>query len=245
MSGIDPNGGGALVVPGGGTVTSASITDATAAGRAVLTAASASAQRAALHRRAVATSTLTATNGGGTAVAATGALSYASGQTGAAWADYPRLVGAHAGSVWALDGAVRVTMTGNPTANTVASLGLGSTGSAYGAVVLVRVSGAGSVDAYDTTPSIVLAGTANGTLPVDGTGWLRARVQGGVLTIWTGVGASYDAAAWTLRYRGLLAIPPSADSAYPNLALAVYQGADPGAGGVSVTFADLTLVDLS
>lgn len=44
---------------------------------------------------------------------------------------------------------------------------------------------------------------------------------------------------------GLLAIPPSADSAYPNLALAVYQGADPGAGGVSVTFADLTLVDLS
>lgn len=225
-------------------VTSASITDATATGRAVLTG-TAAAGRTALHRRTVATSSLTATNGNGTAVAATGALSYADNATGAAWADFPRLVGAHAGSVWALDAAVRITMAGNPTANTVASLGIGSTGSAYGAVVLVRVSGAGSVDAYDTTPSIVLAGTADGTLPVDGTGWLRARVDGGVLTIWTGVGASYDAAVWTMRYRGLLAIPPSADSTYPSLALAVYQGADPGVGGVSVTFADLTLVDLS
>lgn len=110
---------------------------------------------------------------------------------------------------------------------------------------LVRVGGTGSVDAYDTTPSIVLAGTAPGTLPIDGTGWLRARVQGGMLTIWTGVGATYDAAAWTLRYRGLLAVPPSADSAYPSLALAVYQGTAPGPSGVVATFADLTLVDLS
>ena len=239
MVGSDPA-GTAIVSDGAGGIQPTSADVST-----LLGAADAAAARAALYQRTVATSTLTATNGTGTATAATGVLSYASGQTGSAWADFPRLTGAHGGSVWAMDAAVRVTMAHGFSVNSVASLSIGTTGSTYGAIVLWRVGGTGSVDAYDTAASLVLAGTAPGTLPVDGTGWLRARVQGGVLTLWTGVGASYAAAAWTMRYRGLLAIPPLADSAYPLLAVALYQGVDPGATGVAVTFNDLTITDLS
>jgi len=48
VSGLDPNGGGTLVVPGGGTVAAADITDATATGIALVTATDAAAARTAI-----------------------------------------------------------------------------------------------------------------------------------------------------------------------------------------------------
>ena len=209
-----------------------------------LAAADAPAMRSALCDRAISLAGLTASNGNGTAVAATGTLSYASGQTGAAWADYPRLVGAHGASIWAFEAAVRITITGTASSNTVASLGIGSTGSSYDAVVLIRLFGNGEIDGFAVSGGAVWSVYTPGTLPVDGTGWLRVRVQAGTMTFWTGVGASYAAAAWTLRHRGLMATPSGADTTYPSLALAMYQGVDPGAPGVQAVYSDLAIRDL-
>jgi len=209
-----------------------------------LAAADAPAMRSALCDRAISLAGLTASNGNGTAVAATGTLSYASGQTGAAWADYPRLVGAHGASIWAFEAAVRITITGTVSANTVASLGIGSTGSSYDAVVLIRLFGNGEIDGFAVSGGAVWSVYTPGTLPVDGTGWLRVRVQAGTMTFWTGVGASYAAAAWTLRHRALMATPSGADTTYPSLALAMYQGVDPGAPGVQAVYSDLAIRDL-
>jgi len=209
-----------------------------------LAAADPPAMRSALCDRAISLAGLTASNGNGTAVAATGTLSYASGQTGAAWADYPRLVGAHGASIWAFEAAVRITITGTVSANTVASLGIGSTGSSYDATVLIRLFGNGEIDGFAVSGGAVWSVYTPGTLPVDGTGWLRVRVQAGTMTFWTGVGASYAAAAWTLRHRALMATPSGADTTYPSLALAMYQGVDPGAPGVQAVYADLVIRDL-
>jgi hypothetical protein len=211
---------------------------------ALLASADAPAMRSALCDRAISLAGLTATNGNGTAVAATGTLSYASGQTGGAWADYPRLVGAHGASLWAFDAAVRIAITGAGSANTVASLGIGSTGSTYDAVVLIRLFGNGEIDGFAVSGGAVWSVYTPGTLPVDGTGWLRVRVQAGTMTFWTGVGASYAAAAWTLRHRALMASPSSPDTTYPSLALVMYQGVDPGAPGVQAVYSDFTIRDL-
>ena len=231
--------GSAIISDGGGatTVTSADVS-------ALLAAADAPGMRSALCDRTISLAGLTATNGNGTAVAATGTLSYASGQTGGAWADYPRLVGAHGASLWAFDAAVRIAITGAGSANTVASLGIGSTGSSYDATVLIRLFGNGEIDGFAVSGGSVWSVYTPGTLPVDGTGWLRVRVQAGTMTFWTGVGASYAAAAWTLRHRALMAVPPSPDITYPSLALVLYQGVDPGAPGVQAVFSDLVLRDL-
>lgn len=51
-------------------------------------------------------------------------------------------------------------------------------------------------------------------------------------------------AAWTLRHRALMAVPPSADTAYPSLGLALRQEADPGISGVQAVFSDLVIRDL-
>jgi len=211
---------------------------------ALLAASTAAAARSALCDRAISLAGLTASNGNGTAVAATGTLSYASGQTGGAWADYPRLVGAHGTSIWSFDASVRIAITGAGSANTVASLGIGSTGSAYDAVSMVRLFGDGQIDGLAVSGAAVWSVYTPGTLPVDGTGWLRVRVQAGVMTCWTGVGASYSAAAWTLRDRRLMVAPPNADNTYPSLALVLYQGVDPGAPGVQAVYSDLVIRDL-
>jgi hypothetical protein len=211
---------------------------------AVLAASTAAAARSALCDRAISLAGLTASNGTGTAVAATGTLSYASGQTGAAWADYPRLVGAHGTSIWAFDASVRIAITGAGSANTVASLGIGSTGSVYNSLVMIRLFGDGQIDGLDLSGSPVWSVYTPGTVPVDGTGWLRVRVQAGTMTFWTGVGATYATAAWTIRYRALLSSPPSPDTTYPSLALALYQAVDPGAPGVQAVYSDLVIRDL-
>ena len=211
---------------------------------ALLASADAPGMRSALCDRTISLAGLTPTNGNGTAVAATGTLSYASGQTGGAWADYPRLVGAHGASIWAFEAAVRIAITGAGSANTVASMGIGSTGSAYDAVSMVRLFGDGQIDGLAVSGAAVWSVYTPGTLPVDGTGWLRVRVQAGVMTCWTGVGASYSAAAWTLRDRRLMVAPPNADNAYPSLALVLYQGVNPGAPGVQAVYSDFTIRDL-
>ena len=238
-AGIGATLGQAIIGDGAGDLT---MTSADVSG--FLAAADAPAMRSALCDRAISLAGLTASNGNGTAVAATGTLSYASGQTGAAWADYPRLVGAHGASIWAFEAAVRITITGTVSANTVASLGIGSTGSSYDAVVLIRLFGNGEIDGFAVSGGAVWSVYTPGTLPVDGTGWLRVRVQAGTMTFWTGVGASYAAAAWTLRHRALMASPPSPDTTYPSLALAMYQGVDPGAPGVQAVYSDLVIRDL-
>jgi len=237
--GIGATLGQALIGDGGGGV---SLTSADVS--ALLASADAARMRDALCDRTISLAGLTPTNGNGTAVAATGTLSYASGQTGVAWANYPRLVGAHGASIWAFEAAARITITGTASANTVGSLGIGSTGSAYDAVVLIRLFGNGEIDGFAVSGGAVWSVYTPGTLPVDGTGWLRVRVQAGTMTFWTGVGATYAAAAWTLRHRALMASPPSADTTYPSLALAMYQGVDPGAPGVQAVFADLVIRDL-
>jgi hypothetical protein len=220
------------------------ITPTSAAVSAVLAAADAAAARSALCDRTISLAALTATNGTGTAVAATGALSYASGQTGTAYADLPRLVGAHDASIWAFDASVSITLTGAPSNQTAASLAIGTTGSVYNSLVMFRLFGDGGVDGLDISGAAVWNAYTPGTLPVDGTGWLRVRVQAGVMSFFTGVGASYAAAAWTLRYRALLSTPPSSDATYPSLALALYQATNPGAPGVQAVFSDLTIRDL-
>lgn len=231
--------GSAIVSDGGGATT---VTSAPVSG--LLAASTAPGMRSALCDRTISLAGLTATNGNGTAVAATGTLSYASGQTGAAWADYPRLVGAHGTSIWAFEAAVRITITGAGSSNTVASLGVGSTGAAYDAVSMVRLFGDGQIDGLAVSGGAVWSVYTPGTLPVDGTGWLRVRVQAGVMTCWTGVGASYSAVAWTLRDRRLMVVPPNADTTYPSLALALYQGVDPGAPGVQAVYSNLVVRDL-
>lgn len=231
--------GSAIISDGGGatTVTSADVS-------ALLAASTAPGMRAALCDRTISLAGLTPSNGNGLAVAATGTLSYASGQTGAAWADYPRLVGAHGASLWAFDASVRIAITGAGGSNTVASLGVGSTGSVYDATALIRLFGDGEIDGFAVSGGSVWSVYTPGTVPVDGTGWLRVRVQAGTMTFWTGVGATYATAAWTLRHRALMAVPPSADTTYPSLALALYQGVDPGAPGVQAVYSDLVIRDL-
>jgi hypothetical protein len=231
--------GTAIVADGAGDVTATS-----ADVSALLASADAPAMRSALCDRTISLAGLTPSTGNGTAVAATGTLSYANGQTGAAWADYPRLVGAHGASIWAFEAAVRIAITGAGSANTVASLGIGSTGSAYDAVSMVRLFGDGQIDGLAVSGGAVWSVYTPGTLPVDGTGWLRVRVQAGTMTCWTGVGASYSAAAWTLRDRRLMVAPPNADNTYPSLALVLYQGVNPGAPGVQAVFSDLVIRDL-
>lgn len=227
-----------------GTVTSTDITDSTAAGRSLLTAATTAAQRAALCDRTISIPGLTATQGTGTAVAASGTLSYASGQTAGAYADFPRLIGAHGGSVWSFDVACRITLTGAPSVNTIACVGLGTTGTDYECVAMMRLWGNGQVDGLAMAGTATWSGPGAGTLALDGTGWLRVRCQGGVLSFWTGVGATYAAAEWILRDRRLMVVPTLADSAYPSLAVTLYQATDPGAPGVAAVFADLTVRDL-
>jgi len=200
--------------------------------------------RSALCDRAISLAGLTATNGNGTAVAATGTLSYASGQTGLLYANYPRLVGAHGTSIWSFDASARITITGAPSNQTAASLAVGTTGSVYNAVVMFRLFGNGGIDGTAIDGAQLFSAYTSGTLPVNGTGWLRVRVQAGAMAFWTGVGASYAAAAWTLRYRGLLSTPPSSDATYPSLALALYQATNPGAPGVQAVFSDLVIRDL-
>jgi hypothetical protein len=211
---------------------------------ALLAATNAAAARAALCDRTISLAGLTATNGNGTAVAATGTLSYASGQTGAAYADYPRLVGAHGTSIWSFDASVRITFTGAASANTAASLGIGTTGSVYDSLVMIRLFGDGQLDGLDLSGLTVWSIYTPGTVPVDGTGWLRVRVQAGTMTFWTGVGATYATAAWTIRYRALLSSPPSPDTTYPSLGLVLYQGVNPGAPGVQAVYSDLVIRDL-
>jgi hypothetical protein len=211
---------------------------------ALLAASNAPGMRSALCDRTISLAGLTATAGNGTAVAATGTLSYASGQTGSAWADYPRLVGAHGTSIWSFDASVRIAITGAGSANTVASLGIGTTGSVYNSVVMIRLFGDGQIDGLDISGSPVWSVYTPGTVPVNGTGWLRVRVQAGVMTFWTGVGASYAAAAWTIRYRALLSSPSSPDTTYPSLGLALYQAVNPGAPGVQAVYSDLVIRDL-
>jgi hypothetical protein len=211
---------------------------------ALLAASNAPGMRSALCDRTISLAGLTATNGTGTAVAATGTLSYASGQTGLVYADYPRLVGAHGTSIWSFDASVRIAITGAGSGNTAASLGIGTTGSVYNSVVMIRLFGDGQIDGLDISGSPVWSVYTPGTLPVDGTGWLRVRVQAGVMTFWTGVGASYAAAAWTIRYRALLSSPSSPDTTYPSLGLALYQAVDPGAPGVQAVYSNLTIRDL-
>jgi hypothetical protein len=111
-------------------------------------------------------------------------------------------------------------------------------------VVLIRLFGNGEIDGFAVSGGAVWSVYTPGTLPVDGTGWLRVRVQAGTMTFWTGVGASYAAAAWTLRHRALMASPSSPDTTYPSLALALYQGVDPGAPGVQAVYSNLTIRDL-
>lgn len=231
--------GSAIISDGGGatTVTSADVS-------ALLAASTAAAARSALCDRTISLAGLTATNGNGTAVAATGTLSYASGQTGAAWANYPRLVGAHGTSIWAFDASARLTITGAPSNQTAASLAVGTTGAVYNSMVMIRLFGDGGIDGLDLSGAPIWDVYTPGTVPVDGSGWLRVRVQAGVMTFWTGVGASYAAAAWTLRYRALLSTPPSSDATYPSLALALYQATNPGAPGVQAVFSDLVIRDL-
>ena len=231
--------GTAIVADGAGDITSTSADVA-----ALLAAATAAGMRSALCDRAISLAGLTPSNGAGTAVAATGTLSYASGQTGTAYADLPRLVGAHGTSIWAFDASVRITITGAPTDQTAASLAVGTTGAVYNAMVMIRLFGDGKIDGLDISGSPVFTLYTPGTLPVDGTGWLRVRVQAGAMAFWTGVGASYAAAAWTLRYRALLSTPPSSDATYPSLALALYQATNPGAPGVQAVFSDLVIRDL-
>ncbi len=211
---------------------------------ALLAASNAPGMRSALCDRTISLAGLTATNGTGTAVAATGTLSYASGQTGLVYADYPRLVGAHGTSIWSFDASVRIAITGAGSGNTAASMGIGTTGSVYNSVVMIRLFGDGQIDGLDISGSPVWSVYTPGTLPVDGTGWLRVRVQAGVMTFWTGVGASYAAAAWTIRYRALLSSPSSPDTTYPSLGLALYQAVDPGAPGVQAVYSNLTIRDL-
>jgi hypothetical protein len=231
--------GSAIISDGGGatTVTSANVS-------AVLAAADAAAARSALCDRVISLAALTATNGTGTAVAATGTLSYASGQTGTAYADYPRLVGAHGTSIWSFDASVRITFTGASGSNTVASMGIGTTGAVYNSLVMIRLFGDGQIDGFDLSGGSVWSVYTPGTVPVDGTGWLRVRVQAGTMTFWTGVGATYATAAWTIRYRALLSSPSSPDTTYPSLGLALYQGVNPGAPGVQAVYSDLVIRDL-
>lgn len=210
----------------------------------LLAASTAPGMRSALCDRTISLAGLTATNGNGTAVAATGTLSYASGQTGAAWADYPRLVGAHGTSIWSFDASVRITFTGAPSNQTAASLAVGTTGAVYNSLVMIRLFGDGQIDGLDLSGLTVWSVYTPGTLPVDGTGWLRVRVQAGTMTFWTGVGASYAAAAWTIRYRALLSSPSSPDTTYPSLGLALYQAVNPGAPGVQAVYSDLVIRDL-
>ena len=231
--------GQALIGDGAGDITNTS-----ADVSALLAASTAPGMRSALCDRTISLAGLTPSNGNGTANAATGTLSYANGQTGAAWADYPRLVGAHGTSIWSFDASVRITITGTASANTVASMGIGSTGSAYDATVLIRLFGNGEIDGFAVSGGSVWNVYTPGTLPVDGTGWLRVRVQAGTMTFWTGVGATYATAAWTIRYRALLSSPPSPDTTYPSLALALYQGVNPGAPGVQAVYSDLVIRDL-
>ena len=231
--------GSAIISDGGGatTVTSAPVS-------ALLAASTAPGMRSALCDRTISLAGLTATNGNGTAVAATGTLSYASGQTGLLYADYPRLVGAHGTSIWSFDASARLTITGAPTSNTAASLAVGTTGAVYNSLVMIRLFGDGGIDGLDLSGAPIWNVYTPGTLPVNGTGWLRVRVQAGAMAFWTGVGASYAAAAWTLRYRALLSTPPSPDTTYPSLALALYQAVNPGAPGVQAVFSDLVIRDL-
>jgi hypothetical protein len=211
---------------------------------ALLAASNAPGMRSALCDRTISIPGLTATNGTGTAVPVAGTLSYANGQTGLVYADFPRLVGAHGTSIWSFDAAVRITITGAASGNTAASLGIGTTGSVYNSLVMIRLFGDGQIDGLDLSGSPVWSVYTPGTVPVDGTGWLRVRVQAGVMTFWTGVGATYATAAWTIRYRALLSSPSSPDTTYPSLALALYQAVNPGAPGVQAVFADLVIRDL-
>ncbi len=211
---------------------------------ALLASADAPGMRSALCDRAISLAGLTATNGNGTANPSTGTLSYADGQTGLVYADFPRLVGPHGTSIWAFDASARITVTGAPSNQTAASLAVGTTGSVYSAVVMIRLFGDGGIDGLDISGSPVWSVYTPGTLPVDGTGWLRVRVQAGTMTFWTGVGATYATAAWTIRYRALLSSPPSPDTTYPSLGLALYQAVNPGAPGVQAVYSDLVIRDL-
>ena len=231
--------GTAIVSDGAGDITTTS-----ADVSALLAASTAPGMRSALCDRTISLAGLTATNGNGTAVAATGTLSYASGQTGTAYADYPRLVGAHGTSIWSFDASARLTITGAPTSNTAASLAVGTTGAVYNSLVMIRLFGDGGIDGLDLSGAPIWNVYTPGTVPVNGTGWLRVRVQAGAMTFWTGVGATYAAAAWTLRYRALLSTPPSSDATYPSLALALYQATNPGAPGVQAVYSNFVIRDL-
>lgn len=96
----------------------------------------------------------------------------------------------------------RFEIANNTGAATVAYANVGYTG---GGIFywLLRASGTANFSANLAGENAALVSGV--TLPVDGTGWVRFRVRGTRVTVWTGVGVGATApvaSAWTLRYDG-------------------------------------------
>lgn len=204
---------GGLRPGGAGTVTAANISDATAAGRSVLTAADAAAQAALIDAARVTTPSLASEAAGGwtpSFVQSPGQVTVTGGEvltsyTGASTtnnaggfeqADWPSSVGAE--YVF----TARFRITNNAGAATVAYANVTYTGGGLFYWIL-RASGTSDFSANLASENTALMSGV--TLPVDGTGWIRFRVRGARVTVWTGVGvgtAAPVASAWTLRYDG-------------------------------------------
>jgi len=214
VSGIDPNGAGALVVPGGvSTIAAADITDASAAGRALLTAANAAAQRAALGVystaevdaavAAAAPSVVTydfSSGSGWTAQANNGSASVTSGVGRLTCAtdpsyrtdSYPYVYGGPAlaraldAEAEQVDVAVRIASM-PATGSTKASVELATALSA-GVRVSALAAQNGAVDLYRNDTNTMIATVTGAFGSYTGQEWLRLRSLAGFVTAYYGVG---------------------------------------------------------
>lgn len=259
MSGLDPNGGGTLVVPGGGTVAAADITDATATGIALVTATDAAAARTAIgvysaaevdsaiaaSRPRVTQTTYDFTSGAsftadaGTTVGATAAVT-----AGVARLSLPSTAGTYryAGNyngpsitrdlglvASVLDVAVRISSLPN-TGTTQLFLEI-SESNPGGTRIAAMIAGTGATYCYRQDANTYDAGP---TISISTDTWIRIRAADGTVTAYYGTGTSGAIpTAWTEIYT-----PTTRRVAWRYVALGLVHAGS----GVTVDADDLTVL---
>jgi len=222
----------------------------TATGVALVQAADAAAAQAALFDVPMPISGFTADGGtaGGSATAATGTLTLPGASTTATWAETPRLTRALPVDPLAWEIAARLVQFTNGNSDQQASLRIAQTSAGLAttqSLALFRAFGGGGYDFF--TGGGGGAANANyspGTIVFDGLTWVRVRLNYGLVTLWTGRGATYAAAVWTLRYCAVIQVAlPVSEANFPDVTFTI--DSQVGGGGVKTAqWADLSLRSL-
>ena len=199
----------------------------TATGAALVQAADAAAAQAALFDVAMPISGFTADGGtaGGSATAATGILTLPAATATSTWAETPRFTRALAVDPFAYEVAVRLVAFTNGTNSQQASLRIAQTPAGLAttqSLVLFRAFGDGGYDFWTGSVGAANANYSPGVILFDGLTWVRVRYNYGLVTLWTGRGATYAAAVWTLRYCAVAQVAlPVSEASFPDISLTI------------------------